>query len=263
MDVDVDPARAEPEVRLTAVALDDHGLAAAVVEPDLIVAVQDLELEARHPRVDARDRRPIAELPGAEVGLGTGSQQRRQDGGGEQRLLHARRLQTITTAASEARIAAAMAIQIQVLLPPSPSVDAVVVAGAGGGGGGLVCPLTAVSVTRGAGLSDDSAPIQCTTFPSWYVTRDGKTSTRPGVFGICAVKENLPSAPCGIFPPDHVTTRPCTDSLQPAVGRATTSVTPAGIWTVSFTAGTLSSPSADRVIFEELLAGTFSGLGST
>ena len=60
-----------------------------------------------------------------------------------------------------------MTIQIHVLLPPSPSVDVVVVAWVGGGGGGgLVCPLAAVSVTRGAGVSDDSVPIQCTTFPS-------------------------------------------------------------------------------------------------
>ena len=42
-----------------------------------------------------------------------------------------------------------------------------------------------------------------------------------------------------------------------------TSVTPAGIWTVTFTAGTLSSPSTDKVMRETLSAGTFSGLGST
>ena len=80
---------------------------------------------------------------------------------------------------------------------------------------------------------------------------------------MCALNANLPSAPCGIFPPDHVTMRPFTDCFQPRVGWATTSVTPVGIWTVSLTAGTLSSPSADRVILDTLPAGTFSGLGST
>src|SRR5262245_191122 len=80
---------------------------------------------------------------------------------------------------------------------------------------------------------------------------------------MCAVNANLPSSPCAIFPPDHVTIRPFTDSFQPLVGCATTSVTPAGIWTVSLTAGTLSSPSADSVMSDVLFAGTFSGLAST
>ena len=75
--------------------------------------------------------------------------------------------------------------------------------------------MAAVSVTRGAGVSDDSAPIQCTTFPSAYVTSDGKTSTCPGVLGNCALNWNLPSAPCGILPPDHETRRPLTECLQP------------------------------------------------
>ena len=80
---------------------------------------------------------------------------------------------------------------------------------------------------------------------------------------MCALNANFPTAPFGILPPDQVTMRPFTDCFQPLVGCATRSVTPDGIWTVSFTAGTLSSPSADRVILDTLPAGTFSGLGST
>src|SRR6185295_6720998 len=105
------------EVRLAAVALDDHGPAAAIDELNLVVSVQDLESQAGHARVDPGDRRAVAELPGAEVRLGTGSQQSRQDGGDEQGPLQARRLRTTTIAAREPRIAAAITIQIHVLLP--------------------------------------------------------------------------------------------------------------------------------------------------
>src|SRR5262245_58133427 len=167
--------------------------------------------------------------------LGTGSQHGRREDGQEQEALHAPRFRNRTKriAATAAPIAAMMRTHSAVwLLLPSPSVAVVV--GVVVGGGGLAPVAEPVSVTRGAGVSELSAPIQCTTSPFWYVTSDGNTSTRPAVSGILAENENFPSAPSGILPPDHVTIRPLTDCFQPAVVCATTSVTPAAIWTVSF-----------------------------
>jgi len=60
----------EAKIGLAAVPVDDDRLAAAVVEPHLVVSVEDLQLEAAHRRLDRADRRAVAELRRAVMGFG-------------------------------------------------------------------------------------------------------------------------------------------------------------------------------------------------
>ena len=193
----------------------------AIVEPDLVVAVQDLEAQARHARLDLLDRRAVPELRGAEVGPGTGSEDGRREDGQDERTLHARRLPRKTAAAMAARATPATRIQIQVLLPLSSSLGAtvptvvVVVAGGGGGGGGRVRPVAAVSVTREPACP--TTPRRSSARPSRprKSRATGRRAPARACSGNCALNWNLPSAPCGILPPDHETRRPLTECLQP------------------------------------------------
>jgi hypothetical protein len=78
--VDGDARGAEPQVRLPGVAFDDDGLATSVVEPELVVAEENLELEAPRRRLERLDRRAVAELRRAEVGFGAAGEQAGQEG---------------------------------------------------------------------------------------------------------------------------------------------------------------------------------------